>query len=135
MIVHRRLELEWPEELDALLAAPRNHTLLFENEFVRVLDTRVPPGETVPAHTHRWPGALYFLSWSDCVRRDAEGAVVMDTRNMRKALEEDIALVNTAMWSGPLALHTLENVGDRELRVICVEVKYTVLAPGSKTES
>ena len=51
-------EQDWPDELDALNAAPHHHTLLFENEFVRVLDTRVPPGETVPLHTHHWPSAL-----------------------------------------------------------------------------
>jgi len=110
-------EEEWPETLDALIAAPRNHTLLFENEFVRVLDTRVAPGETVPPHTHRWPGALYFLTWSDCVRRDLDGAVVMDSRSTGLALE------GKAIWSGPLVPHTLENVGDRELRAISVEVK------------
>ncbi|MFN2189360.1 MAG: hypothetical protein ACK2T3_11395 [Candidatus Promineifilaceae bacterium] len=52
----------WPEELDALVAAPENHTLLFENESLRVLDTRIAPGGTTPVHTHRWPGALYTLN-------------------------------------------------------------------------
>ena len=28
-----------------------------------------------------------------------------------------------ALWSGPLPPHTLENVGDSELRVISVELK------------
>jgi hypothetical protein len=42
---------------------------------------------------------------------------------MRKALEGDTALDGKTMWSEPLALHTLENVGDNELRAICVEVK------------
>ena len=37
-------EESWPDELDALVAAPQHHTLLFENEFVRVLDTRIAPG-------------------------------------------------------------------------------------------
>jgi len=32
---------EWPEELDALTAAPANHRLLLENERVRVLETVV----------------------------------------------------------------------------------------------
>jgi quercetin dioxygenase-like cupin family protein len=45
---------DWPDELDALNAAPQYHALLFENEAVRVLDTRVPPGQMVPPHTHRW---------------------------------------------------------------------------------
>jgi len=35
---------KWPEELDALCAAPEYHTLMMENDQVRVLDTRVPRG-------------------------------------------------------------------------------------------
>ena len=38
----------WPPELDAVIAAPKHHTLIFENERVRVLDTRIPVGDTVP---------------------------------------------------------------------------------------
>lgn len=108
---------EWPESLDALTAAPRNHALLFENDSVRVLDTRVGPGETVPLHTHRWPATLYVLSWSDFVRRDAGGATVADSRNIGPIAPE------TAVWSGPMAPHTLENVGQSELRVVSVELK------------
>ena len=68
----------WPDELDALIAAPENHALLFENESVRVLDTRIGPGRTTPVHTHYWPGALYVRSWSDFVRRDEKGNIVLD---------------------------------------------------------
>ena len=46
-------EWEWPDSLDALLAAPRNHRLYFEHEDVRLLDTRIGPGETARVHTHR----------------------------------------------------------------------------------
>jgi len=108
---------EWPEELDALRAAPRHHALLFENDKVRVLDTNIAPGETVPLHTHRWPGALYVLSFSHFVRRDAAGAVLVDSRQLGKPSE------GTALWSDPLPPHTLENVGERDLHVISVEVK------------
>src|ERR1700750_2068408 len=38
-----RIHRTGPDQLDALNAAPRFHVLLFENELVRVLDTRVPP--------------------------------------------------------------------------------------------
>ena len=31
-----------PDDLDALIAAPQHHKLLFENEFVRVLDAKIP---------------------------------------------------------------------------------------------
>ena len=60
-----------PDSLDALIAAPRHHQLLFENEFVRVLDTNIPPGEKTSVHTHRYPASLYFISLSDFIRYDA----------------------------------------------------------------
>jgi hypothetical protein len=105
------------EDLDALTAAPHHHNLLFENEFVRVLDTRVPPGQFVPLHTHRWPSALYIRSWSDFIRRDADGLTIADSRAIAKVPPE------SALWSGPLPPHTLENVGDSELWAISVELK------------
>jgi hypothetical protein len=108
---------DWPDELDALTAAPQYHSLMLENECVRVLDTRVPPGQTVPLHTHRWPGAQYILSWSDFVRRDAEGKILVDSRNLQKIPQ------GSAVWSTPLPPHTLENVGASELHVISVELK------------
>ena len=96
---------------------PPHHILLFENEFVRVLDTRVPPGQFVPLHTHRWPSALYIRSWSDFIRRDADGLTIADSRAIAKVPPE------SALWSGPLPPHTLENVGDSELWAISVELK------------
>lgn len=108
---------EWPDELDAIIAAPRHHTVLFENDAVRVLDTRIAPGETVPLHTHRWPSTLYLVNWSDFVRRDGAGTVLADSRGGSGMTE------GSAVWSGPLAPHTLENVGVGELRVISVEIK------------
>jgi hypothetical protein len=107
----------WPDELDALQAAPGYHVLLFENESVRVLDTRVRQGQMVPLHTHRWPAALYILSWSDFVRRDGGGLTLVDSRTGGTPME------GMAVWSGPLPPHTLENVGQSELRVITVELK------------
>lgn len=108
---------EWPEHLDALVGAPRHHILLFENNSVRVLDTIVPAGETVPLHTHRWPGTLYLISWSDFIRRDAEGAVLLDSRTAEPPA------VGSAFWSPALPPHTLENIGSTDLRLIGVELK------------
>ena len=48
--------------LDAMLAAPDQDNVLLENEKVRILDTRLAPGEQTPVHVHQWPGALYVLS-------------------------------------------------------------------------
>jgi hypothetical protein len=107
----------WPDALDALHVAPGYHTLLFENDSVRVLNTHVPPGHTVPLHTHRWPSVVYILSWSHFVRRDGEGATMADSRLAGKPAD------GIAVWSGPLPPHTLENVGESELQVLSVELK------------
>ena len=104
--------------LDALLAAPNHHRVALENEHVRVLETRVQPGDTVPIHVHEWSAALYVLSWSDFIRRDATGAVLLDTRHAGVSFAP-----GEAIWSGPLGEHTLENVGDKPLHIIAVELK------------
>jgi hypothetical protein len=108
----------WPDDLDALIAAPEFHTVLFENDRVRVLDGRVPPGATVPVHTHRWGGVLYILATSDFVRRNPDGNVLADTRALKTT-----PIVGNAVWGAPLTPHSLENVGTHELRTLTAEMK------------
>jgi hypothetical protein len=69
-----------PHPLDAMTAAPHHHDVLLENDQVRVLDTRLGPGERTPVHTHRWPAVLYILGWSDFIRYDPDGNVLVDSR-------------------------------------------------------
>jgi len=107
------------EDLDALTAAPQNHRLLFENEAVRVLDTFVRPGQTVPLHTHQWPSTNYLLCWSDFIRRDSDRAVLLDSRSLSAK-----PATGSAFWGPPLAPRTLENIGESDLHVITVELKY-----------
>lgn len=113
-----KAEWPWPDSLDAMIAAPRHHTLLMENERVRVLDTRIAPGEMVPIHTHRWPSVLYVLGWSNFVRRDADGAVLLDSRTVDSPPRE-----RSTLWVPPLPPHSLENVGQSEIHIISVELK------------
>ncbi len=108
----------WPDDLDAMIAAPAFHTVLFEDDRVRVLDGRVPPGATVPVHTHRWGGVLYILGSSDFVRRDPDGNVLADTRALKST-----PIAGTAVWGAPLTPHSLENVGNEEFRTLTVELK------------
>jgi quercetin dioxygenase-like cupin family protein len=108
----------WPDELDALVAAPQNHHVLLENDQVRVIQTQVPVGATTPVHTHRWASVEYVLSTTDFIRRDGDGDVMLDTRadDARPGLLE-------VLWSGPRPPHSIENVGEYELRVLMVELK------------
>ncbi len=112
------LEQEWPDALDAMVAAPDHHEVLLENERVRVLDSRIKPGDTVPLHTHRWASVLYILGTSDFIRYDNEGNAVFDSRT-----KESSIVAGTVTWSPPLRAHSVENVGDTEIRVVSVELK------------
>jgi quercetin dioxygenase-like cupin family protein len=109
---------QWPEELDALVAAPGNHQLMLENDRVRVLLTTIPIGATTPVHTHRWPSVEYIVAATGFVRRDAGGNVLFDARAANAA-----PAAGDVLWSEPFPPHSLDNVGDSELRVIMVEIK------------
>jgi hypothetical protein len=108
----------WPDSLDAVVAAPKHHRLLFENDRVRVLEVRIAPGETVPVHTHRWPAAIYVARQSDFLRRDGEGNLLFDSRTAGPPPKEPVA-----QWTPPLAPHSIENIGDTEILLISTEVK------------
>jgi mannose-6-phosphate isomerase-like protein (cupin superfamily) len=101
-----------------VIAAPGHHEVLLENEHVRVLDTRIRPGERTPLHAHRWPAVLYVLGWSDFVRLDADGNVPLDSRTRRSS-----PAAGTVLWAPALGPHSASNVGRHELRVIAVELK------------
>jgi hypothetical protein len=108
----------WPPELDALVASPQHHRLLMENEFVRVLDTYILPGEATNLHTHQWPASLYIVSWSDFIRYDEKGNIMVDSRMLAR-----IPPAGSASWSAPLGPHTLKNIGEHPIHVISTEIK------------
>ncbi|HMM56321.1 MAG TPA: hypothetical protein PKD77_01850 [Rudaea sp.] len=99
-----------PGSLDAMAAAPDHHVVL--------LDTRLAPGKTPPIHEHAWTAVLHVLSWSDCVRIDRDGKVLLDSRTSGMHPEP-----GAVVWGQPLPPHTVRNVGTQELRVIAIEQK------------
>jgi len=104
--------------LDAMGAAPDHHSVLLENDEVRILDTRLAGGERTPLHSHEWPAALYVISWSDFVRRDEDGTVLVDSRAMDRRPGP-----GEVLWIAPLPPHSVENIGSTDLHIIAVEVK------------
>jgi predicted metal-dependent enzyme (double-stranded beta helix superfamily) len=104
----------WTPENDALIAAPQNHKLLFENDEVRVLEVTVPPGVREPLHTHRYPSVLYYISAAH-MKEYSPGMAPVD--HPRK---EDGAVVFLPI--GPP--HQMENLEtNKTLRAIRVELK------------
>lgn len=108
----------WPDSLDAMVAAGDYHTVLLENEHVRVLRTRIPPGQTVPVHTHCWPSVQLIVSWSNLVRRDHLGNVILDMRTLSESPK-----LNTPLWHPALPPHSVENVGEAEIHALQIEIK------------
>jgi quercetin dioxygenase-like cupin family protein len=106
------------DELDAVAAAPEHHRVLLEDDRIRVLETIIRPGEETRPHTHAWGGYLYIVAWSDFVRYDGEGNVMLDSKAKGISREP-----GTAMWAPPLALHSLRNTGDQIFHVILTEFK------------
>lgn len=113
-------------EHDAMSAATDHHRTLLENDSVRVLETRIRPGERTAVHSHPWPAALYVVSFSDFVRYDSDGRVLADSRSMSEKPQP-----GSALWSPPVPVHFIENVGDSELLVIAVELKSAFEQPAN----
>lgn len=111
-------EWPWPDSLDALIAAPKHHKLLFENERVRVLEVRIPAGDFVPVHTHRWPCTMYVARQSDFLRRDDKGNLLFDSRTAGPPPK-----VPVTQWVPPLPPHSVENIGAVEILLISTELK------------
>jgi len=105
---------------DAMTAAAQNHKVLLENESVRVLETRIRPGERTAVHSHPWPAAMYVVSFSDFVRYDPDGKVLIDSRTMPSKPQ-----AGAAVWSPAVPLHYIENVGNSDLLIVAVELKPT----------
>ena len=108
----------WQDSLDALIAAPEYHHLLLENEHVRVLEVRIPPGQIVPVHAHRWSSVAHVKSASDFLRRDEEGKLIFDSRTAEVPQK-----ASDVVWTPPLPPHSVENIGAAEIHVLLVELK------------
>ena len=50
----------WDPALDAVVAAPKHHRVLFENENLRVIEVTLEHEDEEPVHHHRWPSVFVF---------------------------------------------------------------------------
>ncbi len=103
-----------PEALDGVVAAPKNHEVVFENERVRVLRVIIQPGEVKNEHTHERPSVFTFTSLTEIKYFNDKGELCLPDRK----LEEGVPL-----RLGPEGMHRVENHGDRILEAIRIEMK------------
>lgn len=108
----------WPADLDAVIAAPKNHKILMENEKVRVLEVFLSPGETEPLHHHQWPSVLYIQEAGDFIDYDGNGNVIFDSR------EAPPLQFPLTMWKDSEAPHAVVNLSKTiPIRLVRVEMK------------
>ena len=110
LVVCWRWSTAVPQDLDPLKVAGDTHKLVFENQFVRVLEVHVPPGKTEPWHQHGRRVVVYLSDYN--TRITERGGQPQD--NFRKA--------GLVRWSEPV-IHQVENIGKTEGHVISVELK------------
>jgi quercetin dioxygenase-like cupin family protein len=97
-------------DTDPVKAHPEYYTVRIDNEWVRVLEYRLKPGEKEPMHSHPH-GFVYMLG-------DARARVTLEDEN--PSVIEDHA--GDLSWRGPTT-HAYENVGNTDVHAIGVELK------------
>jgi quercetin dioxygenase-like cupin family protein len=97
--------------IDALTASPENFKLLLENDYVRVLEYNLNPGERDQWHTHP-PKSSYVVSG---------GKLKVHLENGDSLVVDEIS--GTSQWMDYLGKHYVENIGDTQIKYVLTEIK------------
>jgi hypothetical protein len=108
----------WPATQDAVQAAPQNHRVIFENDKVRVLDVTVAPHTKEPIHAHCWGSVLYVTEAGKYVDYGPDGKALFDSRSLTTPPKLPMVI-----YKDPEAPHAVENLDDKPLHLIRVEMK------------
>jgi hypothetical protein len=99
------------EKLDPLKIMPNSHTLLFENQFVGVIESKVPAGAVEPKHSHPHCVTVYLADVDVEIRTFPDG----NTNRVHRT-------AGTAGWS-EATVHEVRNVGSTSSHNIRIELK------------
>jgi hypothetical protein len=78
----------WDPALDAVVAAPANHKVLFENDNLRVLEVNLAADEEEPVHHHRWRSIFVLDQVQGPIHDIApDGTQLPPNRDVIKALQ------------------------------------------------
>ena len=104
---------------DALIASPANHTLLFENADIRVLDVHSKPHTREAIHTHAYPSVMYF---------ESSGAGSYNTPEGSRSHPTDPHFKPGVRALQPEGPHWTENTGEVPFHAVRVEFKHPACA-------
>jgi len=114
----------WDVALDAVIAAPDHHKVVFESDRLRVLEVTLEPGSEEPVHHHRWP-SVFILDQIEGPIHDIspDGTQLPPNRDVIRALDawdgKGCLVVNMA----PQAAGRVLNASSKTLHGIRVEMK------------
>ncbi len=93
---------------------PRHHNV-FENSFVRVLDVRVPPGDTTQFHKHQTPSVFIVL------QPVKTGSEVIMEETKATVLAKDATISFEGFYTTP-RIHRVWNEDSSEFHVMDIEI-------------
>jgi beta-alanine degradation protein BauB len=98
-------------DINALTASPANFKLLLDNQYVRVLEYSLNPGEKDQWHTHPAKSS-YVVSGGQLKVHLANGDTIMANEK-----------TGTASWMDHVGKHYVENVGKTPVVIVLTEIK------------
>ncbi|RZJ54337.1 MAG: hypothetical protein EOO44_05455 [Flavobacterium sp.] len=113
---------KWPDSLDAMVAAPNNHRLVYEDSNVRVLMVALDSKKSEPIHTHKWSSIMWI----------AKPIVPCQINNYKKAngmlVKTDSLLIeempiNLGQLIGPEAPTSITNLSNSNGEAYRIEFK------------
>jgi len=124
------LSEQWPYSrlCDAVLAAPDDYQMLYEDGHVRLLEVTVRPGETTPTHGHPYASVLAFDTVPDPreivdTKLDPNSPLNGQGAGHGPAPSVFNMSVPTCTTVGPQAPHSILNKGDVPLHYYRIEFK------------
>jgi hypothetical protein len=107
----------WDRALDAVIAAPENHTVLYEDELIRVLSVSIAPGATEKPHHHRFPSVFVVDRMVNL--RDFNGVT---NEEISLPIPSDAVFPITLQFA-PQPLHYVRNLDTKPFHAIRIEFK------------
>lgn len=98
-------------EIDFVKSSPDKARIVLENEFVRVIEYSLKPGEKDSTHTHP-PKTSYVIS-GGTLRVYQENKKPFDSEEVTGATE----------WAGKRGKHYVENIGKTTVTILLTEIK------------
>jgi hypothetical protein len=114
----------WDPQLDAVIAAPRQHKVLFENDRLRVLEVILEADDEEPVHHHRWPSVFVFDRIQGPVHDiSPDGTVLPPNRDVMVALKEWDGNGCVGVHMAPQTAGRVHNASGKPIHGVRIEMK------------